>query len=721
MHSTLRQHLARLKQELSLGYGWVALLPSSKAGALMLLVTLLEPAVGLTGMFGAIIAWYAGQLAGASEQERPVCVFNGLLIGLYIAHTWVFSIEVVALTLMGGVFAGWLTVALGRLIWSQFQLPVLSLPFALLAMMMSAAAQSLSNLQLTHYLAYSDMLGNQLDRFLSAFGNLYFIPDPFVGLFVVLVILSFSRYYLFIASLGYLVAWGWLIMMGAAPEHLSTNAWDSNAILAALLVGALFSRPGWLTVGLALLAAVMACWMSLALGRILAHVQLVPFSTPFILASWLVLYAAIRNYRFTTQFNLLQPDFPERSFERAQVSRSRVGEPGSVPLALPFMGEWFVSQGMSGEHTHKGSWRYALDFIVMKQGRSFSGSGSQLSDFHCYNLPVLSPAYGQVSRVVNHVADNQLGTVNVQENWGNCVIIHLADGKCVVIAHLKPASVVTYPGAWVKPGDLLGYCGNSGRSPQPHIHMHVQTADDPACPTVPFHLCNVLAQADAQSRQYALAIVPQEETRLEPAAEGDARPFYLLAGRGLRYSVAHQEQVLCDWHIYCEVDDLGRLALVASSGARCLAETTGAVFACYERTGPADVYFDLWLLACGYTPASYQVTQWEERYTPARLLPKVSAKAIAYLCWPLASFARSQFERSWLADSQVWRQSATHRQNLTGITAQTQAYITPQLGCHFLTAEVDGKQYTLQACSSFQRADMGVPAWEVALQQPTRQ
>lgn len=715
MRLQIRQHLLQLKSELANGYGWVALLPSWKAGALMLLVTLLEPSVGLIGMLSAIIAWYAGQLAGASEQERPVCVFNGLLIGLFIAHSWVNSVEVIALAAMGGVFSGWLTVALGRLIWSQFQLPVLSLPFALLAMMMSAAAQSLSHLQVANYQSHPDMFGNQLDRFFSAFGNLYFIPDPFVGLFVVLVLFAFSRYYLFIAVLGYVTAWGWLVFMGAAPEHLSSNAWDSNAILAALLVGALFSRPGFMTIVLALLAAVMACWMSLALGRILDNVQLVPFSLPFVLAAWLVLYAAIRNHRLTSFFNLLQPDFPERSHERAQLSRSRVGEPGSVPLAVPFMGEWYVSQGISGEHTHKGAWRYALDFIVMKQGKSFSGQGSKLDDFYAYGLPVLSPVYGQVTRVVNYIPDNELGTVNVQANWGNCVVIRLADGKCVVIAHLKLGSVVTYLGAWLKPGDLLGYCGNSGRSPQPHIHLHVQTGDDPLCPTVPFHLFNVLIQQPEQEKQYAFAVVPQEHALLEPTAEGDARPFYLLAGRGLRYSVAHQEDVQCNWHIHCEVDAEGRMALVASSGARCLAEASGSIFSCYERSGPADVYFDLWLLACGYTPTSYQVSQWRESYTPARLIPSVIATASSYLLWPIANFAHSHYQRSWLPDSQVWLQEATHRQKLIGTTVKTQAYITPQLGCHYISAEVNGKHYTLQACSSFQQVDIGVPAWEVAL------
>ncbi len=30
----------------------------------------------------------------------------------------------------------------------------------------------------------------------------------------------------------------------------------------------------------------------------------------------------------------------------------------------------------------------------------------------------------------------------------------------------------------VKPGDVLGLCGNSGNSTEPHIHFHIQNVED---------------------------------------------------------------------------------------------------------------------------------------------------------------------------------------------------------------------------------------------------
>lgn len=719
MLTLLQRHILKMLEEVARGYAWIALLPSWTAGALLALLTFTQPVIGAIGLVGAISAWYAAHIAGADAGERPVCVFNGLLSGLFLAHVWVAGLGVIALTLLGGIFSGWLTVVLGRLSWSLVRVPILSFPFAIVAMLTLAASGSLTTLRPSLYDAPLDLFGTQADKFLAAIGNLYFMPIPLIGLAIVIVMLLYSRYYLVLALVGYGAAWLWFKMLGAAPEHLANTAWDSNAILAALLVGGLFATPSWTTAALATMAAVMSAWLALALGRIFDAAHLVPFSIPFILAAWLVLYAAVHNIRISSLFNLLVPDFPERSFERTQVSKSRVGKPGSVPLALPFMGLWTVSQGVSGAYTHRGIWRHALDFIVIKQGKSFAGQGQHLEDFYAYNLPVLSPAFGQVWRVVNDVPDNTPGRVNVAANWGNFVTIKLADGKFVLLAHLVPGSVAVLPGAWVKPGDVVGKCGNSGRSPQPHIHLHVQTGDEPGSATTPFHLASVMVADHKQAARYELAVVPKEQASLMSAASGEVRPFYLLAGRGLRYTVVKNEAVNADWTLHCEVDELGRLVLISSGGGRCFAESTWAVFSCFERHGSADPYFDLWLLACGFSPVSFQVESWQDHKVPARLMPNWVARGLAHVLWPWAAFARGDYQRQWDEKAQAWRLQSNHLQKLSGIQIKTEALIAPQLGCSHMTAKVGAARYTLQATSSFQKADIGVPAWEVPLSVPT--
>ena len=60
-----------------------------------------------------------------------------------------------------------------------------------------------------------------------------------------------------------------------------------------------------------------------------------------------------------------------------------------LPFRLPFRGEWFVSQGHDGEHTHQGLWRHGLDFEGRTpDGKSHTGDGKELRDYVCYGLPV---------------------------------------------------------------------------------------------------------------------------------------------------------------------------------------------------------------------------------------------------------------------------------------------------------------------------------------------
>jgi murein DD-endopeptidase MepM/ murein hydrolase activator NlpD len=555
--------------------------------------------------------------------------------------------------------------------------------------------------------------GPAVDEFLKSFGGLYFFDNSLWGAAVLVVLLVFSRYYALLSLIGYCAALLCLSALGA--EHqMATTAWGSNAILAALLVGGLFATPSWTTVGLAALASIFAAWLVLALGHILSFAQLVPYSAPFVMAAWLVLYAALHNARIASAFNLHKPDFPEQTYVRTRMARERVGAPGSVALALPFEGAWTVSQGFSGEHTHRGPWRHALDFVVLREGKSFAHRGSLLEDFYAYGLPVISPVYGQVWQVVDHVPDNTPGTTNVNDNWGNYVLIRLSNGQFVLLAHLQPGSVAVQPGAWVQPGTPMALCGNSGRSPQPHLHLHVQTGPQVGGPTAHFHLCNVITE-HARGPEYSLAAVPVAGATLRPAPQGEVRPLYLLAGRGLRYRVTAADRPSETWSVHCEVDATGRTALVSSGGGRCIAESTWAVFSCYERNEVSDIWFDLWLLANGYTPASTQATQWADTCLPASLLPSRLADACAFVAWPIAAFLSSTYRRAWDSDALGWRQSAQHTQAVTGVGISMESLLSAQVGCTSISADVNGARYAFTAASAFQHADIGVPGWESPL------
>lgn len=62
---------------------------------------------------------------------------------------------------------------------------------------------------------------------------------------------------------------------------------------------------------------------------------------------------------------------------------------------------------------------------------------------------------------------------------GNCVVLAAADGgPFVLIAHLRRGSVEVREGDRVDLGHVIGACGNSGNSTQPHVHLQVTDSLD---------------------------------------------------------------------------------------------------------------------------------------------------------------------------------------------------------------------------------------------------
>jgi hypothetical protein len=62
------------------------------------------------------------------------------------------------------------------------------------------------------------------------------------------------------------------------------------------------------------------------------------------------------------------------------------------------------------------------------------------------------------------------------------VVIQLETGTYLVIAHLKEESVAVQAGDRVAEGSVIGQCGNSGNTSEPHIHIHHQRQDPAVYP-----------------------------------------------------------------------------------------------------------------------------------------------------------------------------------------------------------------------------------------------
>jgi murein DD-endopeptidase MepM/ murein hydrolase activator NlpD len=53
-------------------------------------------------------------------------------------------------------------------------------------------------------------------------------------------------------------------------------------------------------------------------------------------------------------------------------------------------------------------------------------------------------------------------------------VLDLGHGEFALLAHLRRGSVRVRTGQRVRAGTLLGLCGNSGNTSEPHLHFHVQ-------------------------------------------------------------------------------------------------------------------------------------------------------------------------------------------------------------------------------------------------------
>lgn len=112
---------------------------------------------------------------------------------------------------------------------------------------------------------------------------------------------------------------------------------------------------------------------------------------------------------------------------------------------------------------------FAYDFR-----RGHLGKGEALKDYEVFGEDVIAPGEGIVIQVIDGAIDVLPGERDRAVGVGNTVIIDHQNGEYSVFCHFKHNSLRVRVGDRVKRGDLLGLCGNTGNTSEPHIHFHLQ-------------------------------------------------------------------------------------------------------------------------------------------------------------------------------------------------------------------------------------------------------
>ncbi len=116
--------------------------------------------------------------------------------------------------------------------------------------------------------------------------------------------------------------------------------------------------------------------------------------------------------------------------------------------------------------------RWAYDLVIEPAGVM----SARLEDYGCWNQPVLAPMAGVVASIHDGDPDATPGIIPDTENYaGNHVVIRSeTTGTHLLVAHLARGSIEVKPGDRIEEGRPIGRCGNSGRSSEPHVHLHHQ-------------------------------------------------------------------------------------------------------------------------------------------------------------------------------------------------------------------------------------------------------
>jgi hypothetical protein len=160
----------------------------------------------------------------------------------------------------------------------------------------------------------------------------------------------------------------------------------------------------------------------------------------------------------------------------ASISQTNPTVTVRLPADVPLKVAWGGDTLKNNYHVVAPDQRWAYDFLV----EPYANGSSQLEDYGCYGVTIVAPADGTVVIAHDGEPDMLPGTVsnNFTAPTGNEVAIRLKEtGTYLLIAHMKPGSVLVKVNESVQAGQPIGQCGNSGNTSEPHIHIHHQRQD----------------------------------------------------------------------------------------------------------------------------------------------------------------------------------------------------------------------------------------------------
>jgi urea transporter/murein DD-endopeptidase MepM/ murein hydrolase activator NlpD len=466
--------------------------------SVLLIITFFNFWAGLSGLISVLTVVLVADRMGFDKTilRQGVYSFNALLTGIGLGTFFEPGAVYFVVLLLAALFSLMLSVVMNGWL-SKYGLPFLSIPFVISVWLILLPSVQFTNLGLTQrnifWMNELYAIGGKplLDFFqtieslplnkivivyLRSLSSIFFQDNLLAGILIALALLFSSRIAFLLSVTGFISAWLFAHFLGADMASFSFYNVGANYILVAIAIGGYFTIPSRYSFLWAVLLVPLTSLILLFMRRLPGTAGLPLFSLPFSVITIVFVYFLILRVKpGKLVLTPVQHYSPEINLYTYINNSDRLSTSKYFPLHLPVWGEWTVSQGYSGKFTHKGDWSKAIDLVITDELLNTHGIASkQCENYYCYNKPVVAPADGYIVDIVDNIDDNEPGKVNTGQNWGNTVTIRHLNDLHTQLCHLRAGSFKVRKGDFVKRGNIIALCGNSGRSPEPHLHFQAQ-------------------------------------------------------------------------------------------------------------------------------------------------------------------------------------------------------------------------------------------------------
>ncbi len=642
---------------------------------ILLLITFIDLYAGIMGLLSVLTTNAVGFLLGFDRRTiaKGLYGFNSLLVGLALGVYFEPGLLLVMIVVLGAILTLLVSVSMQGVI-GKYALPYLSIPFLLGVWIMTLATREFTALGISErgiytfndlytiggstlvgiYVWWNELgIAHSLRIYLISLGAILFQYNILSGIILAIGLFYYSRISFTLSLVGFYTAFVFYELIGASISELSYSYIGFNYILTSIAVGGFFIIPSRRSYLWVILLIPIVALVTISLSRIFTVLGLPIYSLPFNIVVLLFLYALKFRTKPSEKLSevYIQQNSPEKNLYSFHNHMLRFHHSDKLPIRLPFLGKWTVSQAHDGEYTHKDDYRHAWDFIIADlEGNQFSGKGDVAGDYYCFDKPVLAPADGTVEYIADNIEDNVIGEVNVKENWGNTVIIRHHDFLFSSLSHLKEGSVPVKVGERVKAGDVVGKCGNSGRSPYPHLHFQVQETPYKGSPTLDYPISYYV---ETRNNRFSLKSFdrPRKDELVSNIESNDllSNAFHLIPGRKFVFDVVnngHSGRV--KWEVHT---DSYNKTYIHCTGSKSTAWFTNdgnlLYFTHYEGDKKALLYY-FFLAAFKLQQGYYQDMVLKDRY-PLNLLYKPPLLTLQDIVAPFWKFLASEYELKYVS------------------------------------------------------------------------